>query len=312
MCGAGHRNSCPAPTTTRGTSPALIPCRPSQSPCPVTITTIGGAPQPVWPSALAHRVSTVTRPPGLPVRLSSSISITHHKVGAGRGSCPVPLQPRDTMERAAGGGAVVGGRPRPIVAAARVDIRKVERPAAVTTEPCSTIPTPSVCPTPTPPTTAVDASTHTALPHRDQDQATPTPRNEVEASLAKTNLADGPHPGEEEGRAGDKTAAAAVAVVASMNGREEGEAERGGRRKEPLLRRSLFRTKSGEEKRGGAAAIYRTRTSEVKRPSGAFSPLHESSVGSAAPAPCCRQEDHHHHCYWHHHHWHRHPAYIGQ
>ncbi|XP_068244500.1 serine-rich adhesin for platelets [Palaemon carinicauda] len=51
------------------------------------------------------------------------------------------------------------------------------------------------------------------------------------------------------------------------------------KRREPLLKRTLFKTKSHEERRPtNMSPVYRTKSQDDKKPSGAFSPLHESSV----------------------------------
>nr|XP_053650637.1 uncharacterized protein LOC128701105 [Cherax quadricarinatus] len=55
------------------------------------------------------------------------------------------------------------------------------------------------------------------------------------------------------------------------------------KKKEPFMKRTLFKTKSQEDKKMLGPSVCKTKSIEGKKPSGAFSPLHESSVYAFEP-----------------------------
>ncbi|KAK3882993.1 hypothetical protein Pcinc_012665 [Petrolisthes cinctipes] len=252
----------------------------------VTITPITEPPPPRWSSSsFSRKLGSVAKASsvcsGLPMKLSPSVSVVHHKTGNGKPASPTQPLKSDmeiiTNEPCSGAEKnqfIWSQEVQKFVSDKSFDNSNAnnKNENAVNSS-CLPKEISDFTHSASLPKNSKETSNNYAVRKQDQNQS------EAVAHQPKKDIFKG---GEsEEETISDK--------IQTVNGKDESDSEKSNdkrmteKKKEPLLKRTLFKTKSQEDKRTGLSPIYRTKNLDVKKPSGAFSPLHESSVYAFEP-----------------------------
>ncbi|XP_042213388.1 platelet binding protein GspB-like [Homarus americanus] len=289
-----NKNNGPVPITNLESSSksisSSIPARPQLASSSVTITALTDSPHSSQYSVSeVHKVTTSSKQPNLcsniDLKLSSSVSIVQHKSGFGRNVAVAALLSKTEIDKCTNMPVHIIEKEKSIVNHPTIRPEKEKQVSTTTVTSCNKSSVLKMDKDKIASTTSVAKSNqynHPSTPalHKSDKTVTVSACNQ---SKIDKNKIDAANPGLiNDVKSPEK--------MQTVNGKDESDSEKlcdkkiADKKKEPLLKRTLFKTKSQDEKKTpGPSPVYKTKSLEGKKPSGAFSPLHESSVYAFEP-----------------------------
>ncbi|XP_045621664.2 uncharacterized protein [Procambarus clarkii] len=216
------------------------------------------------------------------LKLSSSVSVVQHKAGMGRNVAVASLLSKSEIENSTTTSVPVTEKDKSVF----TPVTKPDRDkhclassiSTSTTSPVLKILKDKVASVTSPFKSNQDSHINTSL-HKSEKDVTASISHLVKTDKNKIDSTKSVRINNEESK---------IEKVQNINGKNESDSDKLcdkkiiDKKKEPFLKRTLFKTKSQDEKKT-PGPMYKTKSLESKKPSGAFSPLHESSVYAFEP-----------------------------